>query len=145
MLSCVRRNFATTRVDRFVVHSIGGEEWFGVNRDGKGMLFTTGPGAASTPVDFMLLTVGACSGDDVKYVLEKNDKKVNGLKMEIEGEWAEGTPRRFKEIRVKYTADSDATKEDVGKVADVVLQKLCPVANTLAGKPCIHVKASLVK
>lgn len=146
MLSSCSFARGIARVDRCVVHSIGGEEWFGVSKDGKGMLFTTGSGSSPTPPDFLLMTVGACAGDDVNYVLQKNNRDVKGVHVEIEGEWAPDLPRRFKEVRLRFKCDAPGvSKDDVARVADTVVSKLCPVANTLVGKPHLHAKASILK
>jgi putative redox protein len=130
-----------------VVHLIGGEEWFSQSKDGHGMLFTTAStGAASSPSDFMLMSLAACSGDTIKYLLEINKKTVNGIKVEVEGKWAKNPPRRFSEIRFKYTVDSpNVSQSDLIRVADAVLEKLSGVGNTLSGKPKLTTEVSLVK
>jgi uncharacterized OsmC-like protein len=99
-LSSSLRHFVR-RVDHGVVRSVGGEEWFGQSKDGHAMLFTTaGTGAASSPPDFMLMSLAACSGDTIKYLLEIK-KTVNRIEVEVQGEWATNPPRRFSEIRLK--------------------------------------------
>ena len=137
--------FVTTRVDKATVYSIAGNEWFGVSKDNRSMLFTTGQGSSPTPVDYLLMAIGACSADDVKYVLEKNERIVNKLNVDIEGEFAPDPPNRISEIRLRFNLDSpNALEEDIKIVGDTVLSKLCPVANTLSSKPKIKAKATLV-
>jgi uncharacterized OsmC-like protein len=144
-LSSFSRGF-TGQIKRVVVHSIGGEEWFGVSSDGHGMLFTTGPGAASTPPDVLLMSLGVSSADTIKYILETHNKTVNGLKVDVEGEWAGDLPRRFKEIRLKYTVDSpDVSKNDVARVAGTVVEEICPIAQTLFTRPRLSASVTYSK
>ncbi|KAH0793311.1 OsmC family protein [Histomonas meleagridis] len=137
--------FAAARTDKAIVYSIGGNEWFGISKDNRSMLFTTGKGSSPSPVDHILMALGACSADDVKYVLEKNERIVNKLSVDIEGEFAPDPPNRLSEIRVRFNLDSpNALEEDIKIVGDTVLEKLCPVAMTLTSKPNIKAKATLV-
>lgn len=134
-----------TRIDRCKVLSLGGEEWVGISKSGRGMMFTTGPGAAPSPVDYMLLAVGACAGHDVQFLLNENKKPFDALDIKIEGEFVEGTPRRMKEIRVHVDPKGcEATKEEIAKITSKVLTTTCPVAITLTTKPKLSAKASIV-
>jgi uncharacterized OsmC-like protein len=135
------------RIDRLVVHSLYGEEWYCVSPDHHWQLFTTdSTGAAASPPDCLLTALAASAGDGVKYLLETNKRTINALTVNIEGEWASGAPRRFSEIRLKFTVDSpDASLSDVARVANVVLATLDPIGNTLRGKPKVSTKVSLIR
>jgi uncharacterized OsmC-like protein len=137
----------TPRIDRVVVHSVYGEEWFGVSKNQHWQLFTTdSTGAAASPPDCLLTALAASAGDNVKYLLEANKKIVKSMQVNVEGEWAPGAPRRFSEIRLKFSVDSpDASQSDVARIANVVLATLDPVGNTLQGKPKVSTKVTLIK
>jgi uncharacterized OsmC-like protein len=88
------------------------------------------------------MTLGACVADDVKYLLQENKKTVNGMTVTVEGEWAQNPPARFSRLQLKFDVDSpDASKSDVNRVADVVIDSISALSNTLKGKPKLTAKA----
>lgn len=134
------------RVDKARVINISGDDWFGTNKDGRGILISTGSERAPSPPDYMLMALAACSGDDVKYVLEQNNRRVSKVKVDVEADYSSRPPRRFTDIRLKYTVVSPdhVSQEDVDRVADAALAKLCPVANTINGKPTISTTVKVI-
>ena len=111
---------------------------FGVNRS------TSPNGAATSPTENILFSLGASVCDNVKYILESKNKKVNNIKATIEGVWEE-KPKRLKEARIKLDVDSpNATKEEVDRIAEIVVDEICPIANTLRKRPKIEMGGILV-
>lgn len=146
MLSSFTR--CASRIDKTRVINIAGEDWFCISKDGKGTNLATGQREAPScrPTDTMLMALAACSGDDVKYLLEQNNKRVKRIKVDVTGEMYPDPPRRYKDISVKYTVESDdnVTKEDIEQCAQISLTKLCPIANTLTGKPEISASIKII-
>jgi putative redox protein len=61
-----------------------------------------GSGGAPSPVEMLLMALGACSAIDVITILEKARTPVESFKMELTGERAETHPRVFTKIHVEY-------------------------------------------
>ncbi|OHT04982.1 hypothetical protein TRFO_27431 [Tritrichomonas foetus] len=122
-------------------HLIVGEEWWCTDNQGRGIVTTAGLGSAPTPPDLLLMGLGACAGNGIKFILEKNGKKVRSLDVDVEGEWDPKPVRRMKDIRLKVTADADIDQASLSKIVEEVKEKMCPVAGTLLNNPHITTTA----
>ena len=116
---------------------IFGEEWFCTDKNGKGIIATTGAGSAPTPPDYVLMSLGACLGSGVRFMLEKRGKACKNLTIEVEGEFGSQPQRRIKEMRVKVSVESDVAKDVLDKIVKQVEEKMCPVGGTLLNPPVI--------
>jgi putative redox protein len=61
-----------------------------------------GNGNALTPMEGVLLSVGACSSIDVVEILKKAHQQVSGCKCELTGERADTAPRVFRTIHAHF-------------------------------------------
>jgi uncharacterized OsmC-like protein len=137
MLSRVfSRRFAVQSV-RVHTQNIFGEEWFCTDRNGKGIVTTTGDGSAPTPPDYLLMGLGACAGNGIKFFLAKSGKTVKSISVQVEADWANEPQRRFSDIRLKVRCDADVSKEELQKIVDQAAEKMCPIAGTLLTRPNI--------
>ena len=126
------RSFAEERVRKAQVRLIDGVEWLGLNKDGKGILLSTGNGSAPTPPDALLMAYGACAASGVKFLLEKRGRTVRSLVTECEGEWIMDPQRRFKDITLHFKVDvDDVTQEELDKIIAQIEGKMCLVGQTL--------------
>ena len=64
--------------------------------------YNGGYGAAPTPVEYVLMGLGGCTGIDVVSILKKMRQEVTDLRMEIEGERAKEHPGVLTRIHVTY-------------------------------------------
>jgi putative redox protein len=64
--------------------------------------FNGGHGAAPSPMEYVLMGLGGCTGIDIVSILEKMRQEVTGIQMEIEGERAKEHPGVFVKVRIKY-------------------------------------------
>lgn len=148
MITAFSRN-VVFRTDKIKVQYRPGNEWVGTSEKApkKELRLSTAPnGKFPTPVDAVLMAAGACSADDVKYFLEKNKVDVKGMRIDVEGKFADKGPSRVEDIKIRYKVDSHEVRpEDVTAVGAAVLKEICPVVNTLVSKPEIHAKAILIK
>ena len=64
--------------------------------------FNGGDGAAPSPIEYVLMGLGGCSGIDLVSILQKMRQDVRGIEMEIEGERAKENPRVYVKVHVKY-------------------------------------------
>ena len=65
--------------------------------------FNGGDGAAPSPIEYVLMGLGGCTGIDLVSILQKMRQDVTGIEMEIEGERAKEHPRVYVRVHVKYT------------------------------------------
>ena len=126
-------------------HNILGSEWFCTDSHGRGIVTTAGAGSAPTPPDLLLMGLGACAGNGIKFALEKRGKTVKSISVDVEGEWTSKPQRRMETIRMNVIADVDMDEAQLKKVVDEVKEKMCPVAGTLLTTPTITTTASLKK
>jgi putative redox protein len=64
--------------------------------------FNGGDGGAPSPIEYVLLGLGGCTGIDLVSILQKMRQEVTGIEMEIEGRRAEEHPRVYEHVRLKY-------------------------------------------
>jgi len=132
------------RIDKCAVHNIYGDEWLCVNKGGKGILMSTADGCSPHPPDYLLMALGSCSADDVKIGLENKGHKVRKITAFVDGEIDMKPKRRFKDIKIRFEVDADGiSKEEIREVATHVLTNVCPVANTIIGKPKVVTRATI--
>ena len=51
-------------------HYITGDEWWCTDNQGRGIITTAGMGSAPTPPDLLLMGLGACAGNGIKFNFE---------------------------------------------------------------------------
>lgn len=128
-VSLIRKAAQTVKA---TVQLIDGIEWFCRNKDGKGVLLSTGTGSAPTPPDALMMAYGACAASGIKFMLEKKGKVVKSLDTEVEAEWAMDPQRRIKDIKLHFKIDVDGvSQEELDKLVEHCEKKMCPVGQTL--------------
>lgn len=130
--------FARSETHKATAKLIHGLEWFTTNKDGKGCVMTTGPGSAPTPPDYVLMALGACAGNGIKFSLDKMGKKYTKLDIEVLGTWTDKPQRRLGDIKLVVSTDADIPKAKLEEIVHTVETKTCPVAGTLATAPHVH-------
>ncbi len=87
---------------------------------------------AASPVELLLLGVGACSGADVISVLIKKRQEVTDYHIEVHGERREEHPRSFTKMEVRHVLRGRAiSAEAVAKAVDLSMTKYCSVIASL--------------
>jgi putative redox protein len=96
----------------------------------------TGPRKGSSPMQGLLLSLGACSGMDVVAILGKRKQDLRSLKVEVSGKRPlHGHPKPFTEIHMKYLlAGKGLERKYVEEAVGDSVNKYCSVAATLSGK-----------
>ena len=126
-----------SRGDKATAKLIHGLEWFTVNKDGKGCVMTTGPGSAPTPPDYLLMGLGACAGNGIKFLLDKNGIKYTKLEIEVNSDWEYKPQKRLDNIRIGVSTDAECDHEKFEKIVQQAEQGICPIAGTLLHTPKI--------
>ena len=88
--------------------------------------------SAASPVELLLLALGACTAADVVDILRKKREQVTEYKVEVKGEKREEHPRSFRRIEVRHILTGrNLTETAVAHAIELSDQKYCSVAATL--------------
>lgn len=91
-----------------------------------------GTGAGPSPMETVLLAVGACTGMDVVSVLRKMRAPLDGLEIRITAERAEEHPRVFTRIAMAYTVAGPSLRpEQVSRAIELSQTRYCSVSAML--------------
>jgi putative redox protein len=88
--------------------------------------------AAPSPMEMLLVAVGACTAVDVISILEKKRQVVTDYKVEVTGDRREEYPRAFTKIRVHHIVYGRGVSEQaVAQAIELSDTKYCSVAATV--------------
>lgn len=143
MLSFLKKRIPyLNRVDAVSVREIADGNWLGsTSSTTKGKTILFGPEYHNSfhirGIDYLLMALGASSGDQVKYLVEQHGKKIDKMKTSIS--------EQMGEINIKYEVESHAdTSSDVARISEIVNENLCPIANTLTTRTRINMSGKLI-
>ena len=81
-----------------------------------------------TPMESVLIAVGACSSIDVVEILKKSRQKISDCVCELSAERAETAPRVFTAIHAHYIIQGDQVSEKhVTRAVELSTEKYCSV------------------
>ncbi len=87
-----------------------------------------GDGQGYTPLEMLLMSLGACSGGTVGLLLRKMGKTVAGIKVNVKGTRREQHPTSFQTIHLEFTVTSTDTRDaDFQKAIKLAEESVCPV------------------
>lgn len=93
-----------------------------------------GNGEAISPMESVLLAVGACSSIDVVDILRKRRLTIHDCECDLTAERAEQPPRVFTAIHAHYKVKGDNLSEkDVDRAVALSAEKYCSVMLMLKG------------
>ena len=99
----------------------------------------TGP----SPVDALLIALGACTSVDVVDILAKRRTPVEALSIEVQGERKESVPRRVVKAHLVYRIDgAGIERAQAERAVELAVTKYCSVRDSL--DPAIPVTWSVV-
>jgi len=85
-----------------------------------------GLGAASGPMELLLMAVASCSAMDVISILQKRRVENLHLEIEVEGERRDEHPRIYTKIHLKYiVSGKDIKEKDVERAIKLSEEKYC--------------------
>jgi len=92
------------------------------NRGGQG------PG----PVDTLLISLAACTSEDVLTILEKRRTPASRLHVEVEGTRANATPARLTHIHLHYVVEGEGIdRANTWRAIELAITKYCSVRDSL--------------
>lgn len=93
-----------------------------------------GSGAASSPMELLLMGLGGCTGVDVVMIMNKRRKPVERFAIEIQAERAPDHPKVYTKIHMIYKFWGDSLdEEELRKAIELSEQKYCS-ASAMLGK-----------
>ena len=96
---------------------------------------------AASPVELLLVALGACTATDVASILKKKRQHVTGYIIEITGERRDDYPRRFTAMNVHHILTGRAiSAKAVAHAIELSETKYCSVAATL--RPQVEIQSS---
>lgn len=103
-----------------------------------------GNGEAMSPMETVLLAVGACSSIDVVDILKKRRLEIKDCQCDLEATRAEKPPRVFTDIHAHYRVSGENLKEkDVARAVELSAEKYCSVMLMLKGNVNITTSYSI--
>ena len=88
-----------------------------------------------SPMELILMGLGACTGIDIVSILRKQRQELTGLEVNVSGERREEHPRYYERIHVEYVLKGKGLDESkVARAIELSEQKYCSVRAMLAGK-----------
>ncbi|MEM2225931.1 MAG: OsmC family protein [Candidatus Bathyarchaeia archaeon] len=88
-----------------------------------------------SPMELILMGLGACTGIDVVSILRKQRQELTGLEVNVSGERREEHPRYYERIHVEYVVKGRGLDEEkVAKAIELSERKYCSVRAMLAEK-----------
>jgi putative redox protein len=88
--------------------------------------------AAPSPLELLLVALGACTGTDVVAVLHKKREQLTDYRIEVHGDRREDFPKSFRRMEVRHILTGRRLNEaSVAKAIELSTDKYCSVAATL--------------
>jgi putative redox protein len=123
---------------KIVTRMLGDELYESVNENGNKLRIDMRPAEIKehlSPVESLLSALAACSAVDIVLMLRKRRKTIHSFTIETEGERREKPPRSFTKIHITFRmASPDISETELGKVAQLSVEKYCSVADSLKAK-----------
>ena len=116
------------------VYHAGNEFYIGVSPSNHAVSIDTNHerSAAPTPVELLMIAVGACTAVDVVSVLKKKRQDVTDYRVEVKGTRREEHPRAFTKLEVHHIVRGRAvSSEAVERAVKLSDEKYCSVAATV--------------
>lgn len=116
------------------IQHAGDELFIGTSPSGHAQVIDTKGerSLAPSPMEMLLVSVGACTAVDVVSILEKKRQKVTDYKVEVTGERREEMPRAFVKFHVHHIVYGRGISERaVAQAIELSDTKYCSVAATV--------------
>ncbi len=115
-----------------IVEWEGGKRFRGGIPGGPSMVLDGDREIAPSPVDGVLVSIGACSGIDVVDYLQKRRTPAESLSVRLEFSRAPSPPRRLTQANLHFTVVTDSEPHHVERAVSLSFEKYCSVSNSLA-------------
>ena len=109
---------------------VGDELFMGTSESGHTIVLDANGGAlAPSPLENVLISLGACSSVDVVSILEKARQDINGCKVEIAAKRVDTVPKLFSDIHLHFVIEGkEVSEKHVERAVKLSADKYCSVA-----------------
>ena len=128
---------------RATVYYAGAELYIAISPSGHAITLETDGkrNSAPTPIELLLMALGACTGSDVVSIMRKKREKVTHYRVEVRGQRRETEPRGFRNIEIKHIVHGhNISGKALKQAIELSEAKYCSVAATL--RPAAEIKSS---
>jgi putative redox protein len=126
-----------------VVHSAGDGLFVAITPSGHAQVLESSSerASAATPLELLLIALGACTAVDVVSILKKKREHVTDYRVEVRGTRREEYPRAFTRMEVRHVVRGRGVSEkSVASAIELSETKYCSVAATL--RPGVEIVTS---
>lgn len=115
---------------RAEVKWVGDELFMGTSESGHTIVLDANGGAlAPSPLENVLISLGACSSVDVVSILEKARQDIKGCKVEIVAKRVDTVPKLFSDIHLHFVIEgNEISEKHVERAVKLSADKYCSVA-----------------
>ena len=127
---------ADTTNKKATIYFAGNDLFVGHTPSGHAQVIETDSArnSAATPMELLLIALGACTGDDVISILKTKRQQVTEYRIEVNGERRDDFPRSYTRFEVKHIVTGHEIRaQAVARAIVLSDQKYCSVAATLRG------------
>lgn len=126
--------------DRATVHAVGDGFFIGITPSGHAQVLDTNGTrrAAASPMELLLIALGACTAVDVAEILRKKRERVSSYRVEIRGTRRDEHPRHYVRMEVRhFVRGRNVSPRSVEQAIQLSEEKYCSVAATL--RPTVEI------
>ena len=126
-----------------IVRFVSDDLFLGISPSGHALALDTDSkrSTAASPVELLLVALGACTATDVASILKKKRQHVSSYTVEISGERRDDYPRRFTAMAVHHIFTGRAiSAKAVAHAIELSETKYCSVAATL--RPQVEIQST---
>ncbi len=109
---------------------VEGDTFLGTSASGHNVVFdASADGAAPSPMETVLMSLGCCSSVDVVSILQKSKQDVSDVQVKLTSERAETAPRFFKKINLHFVVTGkEISEKHLARAVKLSAEKYCSVA-----------------
>jgi putative redox protein len=109
---------------------IGKELFMGTSDSGHTIVLDANAGAsAPSPLENVLISLGACSSVDVVSILEKSRQNISACRVDIQAKRVDSVPKLFSDIHLHFViTGQEVAKKHVERAVKLSADKYCSVA-----------------
>ena len=109
---------------------VEGNTYIGRSNSNHNVVFDAGSdGAAPSPMEMVLMSVGGCSSVDVVGILKKTKQEFSSVDVQLTAERAETAPRVFTKINLHFVVTgNNVSEKHLERAVSLSAEKYCSVA-----------------
>ena len=109
---------------------VEGNTYIGRSNSNHNVVFDAGSdGAAPSPMEMVLMSLGGCSSVDVVSILKKTKQEFSSVDVQLTAERAETAPRVFTKINLHFVVTgNNVSEKHLERAVSLSAEKYCSVA-----------------